>query len=112
MSLADAFAASDDRFRAEVMHSTWGHLRAPTGPVFHGTVVLAHSEYAYVGAVPVLVRIEGVEDSPWFHEELCYYIQQRAGRRPPGVYVWTGTYRVMKNGRGRFSGTVKRMVAS
>ena len=32
MSLADAFAGADARFRAQVMHATWGHLEQRRQP--------------------------------------------------------------------------------
>lgn len=99
--------------RNRVRHETFGHLAVEPGCApYPGTVLFIHGAYGDLSCVES--EFPGVQDNPWFYGALQEYIWSRvkgdgvaseAGR----VYRFTGTYRMFKNGVGRFSGKVKKI---
>lgn len=101
MSLAQAFAGSDARYRAEVMHQTWGHLEQRRGEVQTGWFVFSIA--AYEGTHVILDSDWGaLPDSPGLYEAMQDYIF-RHGQR--GVVTrLEGHVRRFKNGHYQIGG--------
>ncbi len=108
MSLDEAFAPIEAHYRAQIIGATFGHLAPKPKEVYEGTVLFAHGEYHDLCVIRSTIN---VDDSPWFYEDLhgdYFWKKKIAGKRivTGRVYKWTGTYRKLKNGKGRFVGTV------
>lgn len=111
MGLDAVFAETDARYRAQVISEIFGHLAPKPRDVYSGTIVFAQGEYHDLCIVKNTID---VDDSPWFYGDLYgdYFWQKKIGGRKievGRVYLWTGTYRKFKNGKGRFSGKVTRI---
>jgi hypothetical protein len=106
MSLADAFAPAEARYRAQVVANTFGHLAPQPGKSYPGSIVFAQSEFGQL--VPIRTDFEDLPDSPWFHNHLTDFVGDKA-TEPGQVYRFDGHYRMYKNGKGKFTGTVKQV---
>lgn len=107
MSLADAFAPAQGRYRAAVMRDTWGHLDTKPGEVHPGHILFALGVH---GDIVVLEwDFEGVSSNPWIYQELHEFVGQHTMKtdRDWGVWVFEGTYRTFKNGGHKFSGKIR-----
>lgn len=79
MSLADAFAGSDARYRAHVMHATWGHLEQKRGTTTKGWFVFSIADYS--GDHVILASDWGtLDDSPGLFDAMQDYMD-RHGKR-------------------------------
>lgn len=101
MSLADAFAGSDARFRAQVMHQTWGHLEQRRGELQAGWFV--YSIAAYSGHHVILDSDWGdLPDSPGLYDAMMDYMFRHGER---GVVTrLEGHVRRFKNGKYQIGG--------
>ena len=106
MSLADAFASAEAEYRNRVMHSTWGHLAPVPRKPYTGGILFTHTEYGDL--VPIRSSFPELPDSPWFYRHLHDFVADKA-RTPATVYRFEGTYTMLKNGRSRFSGKVRKV---
>jgi hypothetical protein len=89
MTVVDVYAGSRT---AKVMTETWGHLRAQDGRQYTGVIVFAHSAYGGE-SMPISVEIPDLDDSPWFYQALCEFVEDHYGEDTAGkVFRWTGTY--------------------
>lgn len=96
MSLDEAFAPVEERYRAQVMADTWGHLAPQQGREYPGTVLFAHSIYGGDGSTVINTHFEDLPDSPWFYDGLGELILKHRHAHGDavegGVYVWSGVY--------------------
>jgi len=111
MPLSDAFAEHEARYRAAVMEATWGHLAPEPRRVYTGYILFAYG--AYGGIVPIQCEFDGLNNSPWFFDDLIEYIDQYVEQRgvKGSVYRFDGTYVKFKNGGCRFSGKVTQLIS-
>ena len=106
MSLADAFAVSDAVYREQVKDATWGHLAPEPARKYEGYIYFA--ETAWGQQEPIEAVFDGLDDSPWFFDDLCAFISK--GERKTGVYKFNGYYQRFKNGGHRFVGKTIRVL--
>jgi hypothetical protein len=101
MSLADAFAGCDAKFRAHVMHQTWGHLEQKRGELQTGWFVFSIAGYG--GDIVVLSSDWGeLDDSPGLFDVMMDYAERHGER---GVITkLVGHVRRFKNGRYQIGG--------
>jgi hypothetical protein len=101
MSLANAFVGADVRYRAHIMHATWGHLEAKRGEVQPGWFVFSIA--AYEGTHVILDSDWGeLPDSPGLYTAMQDYISQHGER---GVVTrLEGHVRRFKNGSYQIGG--------
>lgn len=101
MSLATAFAESDAAYRAQVMHDTWGHLRAKSRKLYKARIVFTCAGYG--GDIVIIdARVQGVADSPWLYRHMMEFVMRKSRRGR--ISIFEGTYYTFKNGRGVFNG--------
>lgn len=103
MSLATAFEGSDRNYKRAVMHQAWGHLAPKHGQVYNGEIVFCFGEYGDI--TPITTKFKGLGDSPWFFGQMSDFIARKCKTRGR-IYRFEGTYRLLKNGNGRFKGKV------
>lgn len=88
MGLADIAAEIEADYRAQVIGETFGHLAPKKNHTYRGDLVIGHSLY---GDVVILKDTLGVDDSPWYYQELHDFAAVIAAK--PGLYRWEGTFR-------------------
>lgn len=101
-----AFEPANALYRARVAADTWGHLAPQPRRAYHGTMVLAASEY---GGDRIIIRTDFADlpDSPWFFDDLHEWLfSKRVQLNEGGIYEWSGTYTKRKNGTFHFKGTL------
>jgi hypothetical protein len=102
-----AFAPAIEKYRAEVMADTWGHLGPEPRRAYRGSLVFVTSEY---GGDRTIVRTNfpDLPDSPWFYEDMneWMFTDKLLKLREGGVYEFTGTYTKRKNGTFHFKGRI------
>jgi hypothetical protein len=103
MSLADAFAPAEDKYKAEVMAETWGHLAPKMGKVYKGSIIFAYGEYGDI--TPIKCEFADLDDSPWFFDDMVEFIWQKAKNKQGKVLKFVGIYKKLKN-KGIFSGKI------
>jgi hypothetical protein len=109
MTLYDAFAPAEARYKAQVIGATWGHLRAKPRKRHRARIVFARAGYG--GATVIITAsVRGVSDSPWLYDHMMDFAHRKARRRL--VHVFEGHYYALKNGGGRFIGKVSRLATS
>jgi len=105
-----AFAPATEKYRAEVLGATFGHLAPRPQEKYSGEIVFTHAEYG--DSVVIRSTIE-IDDSPWFYEDLHDFVAQdricRVKIENGSVYRFVGTYTKFKNGNCRFSGKVEKV---
>lgn len=101
MSMAEALAGADARYRAQVMHATWGHLEQKRGELQKGWFVFSIA--AYSGHHVLLGSDWGkLSDSPGLWEAMMNYMDHHAKR---GVVMrLEGHVRRFKNGNYQIGG--------
>lgn len=87
-----------------IMEETWGHLAPKPNTIYPGTLVFAQGDYGNL--VPLKTEFKNLPGSPWFFNDMQDFINKKA-KTAGHIYKFTGTYRLLKNGKGRFSGTVQ-----
>ena len=105
--IVDAYG---ERKYQEVMQDTWGHLAPEPGTKYEGYLTFAHSDYSSQGSIIIEARFEGLDDSPWFFQDLNDYIADKTKDEKGGaVFRFDGTYKRFKNGRCQFSGVLYKI---
>jgi hypothetical protein len=108
VSLATAFAPAEAAHRSAVMHATWGHLAPEPRRLYRGEILFAHGDYG--DHVVIRCKFKDLPDSPWFYDQLTDWTSDKAFKHPRGTILkFEGTYMMFKNGKGRFSGQVRRV---
>lgn len=105
-TLATAFDAHEALYREQVHQDTWGHLMPEQGRAYPGTLLFAKGVYRDV----VVIRSDfgDLDGGPWFYDHVHDYIHDHAGDEGT-ISRFTGTYRMLKNGKGRFVGKIVRV---
>jgi hypothetical protein len=103
MSLADAFAPVEAKYRAQVIAATWGHLAPEPQRLYRARVIFTCA--AYSGTYSIINAKLDVPDSPWLFDHLIELAMRKA--RDGRVSVFEGTYRITKTGRGIWKGTTR-----
>jgi hypothetical protein len=90
-----------------VLHDTWGHLKAVPGRDYRGHVVFAHTTNREV--VVLEWEFEDLCGGPWFPNQLMDFVSSKVPMNTEGFRMWRfeGTFRELRNGNGRFRGTVR-----
>lgn len=112
MSLSDAFAPAEADYRARVMAATWGHLYPEPGHKYQGKIVFAIAGYG--GDCVIMSSDWGtLADSPVLYQTMMEVFDKTAlksrskhaimGSLRYGLFEWTGTMTVCKNGATRLS---------
>jgi hypothetical protein len=109
MSLGEAFAPAEARYRAQVIGATWGHLRAKPRKRHRARIIFACAGYGG-NIVIITARVRGVSDSPWLYDHMMDFARRKA--KQGLVHVFEGHYYALKNGGGRFIGKVSRLATS
>lgn len=102
MPWIDAFAPVK---RRACMREAWGHLAPEPQRVYSGYIIFTLTDWG--DYTPIESEFVGLDDSPWFFEDMMEFIVRKAKKQ--GVYRFTGTYQRLKNGKGRFSGKVEKV---
>ncbi|MDE4297168.1 hypothetical protein PXK56_18445 [Phaeobacter gallaeciensis] len=105
MSMADAFAPADAAYRAEVLANTWGHLAPQVGRVYSGWVVFTVGCFGDITIIDY--ELEDLPSSPWFFQDINNFVGEQIEKKKIDrgqVWRWDGTFKVLKNGRSRWSG--------
>lgn len=101
MSLADAFAPAEARYRAQVMFQTWGHLYPKLGFQYEGEITFAVAGYGGICSI-ITANWGTLEDSPLLYEAMDQVFNKvDIDRR--GVFKWTGKLFAYKNGNLRLT---------
>ncbi len=87
-AIADAFAPAEAAYREKVMQHTWGHLAPERAKSYPGKMVFALGEYG--DYVPIHVNFEGLDDSPWFFQDMMDFIVSHT--ETPGIFRFEGKY--------------------
>jgi len=112
MSLADAFAPVEARYRAQVMAATWGHLYPKPGHRYKGKIMFVIASYG--GDNCILAADWGtLPDSPDLYDTMMQVfdkpqIKSRSknaifGEVRRDVFEWEGELICYKNGKCRLS---------
>jgi len=107
MSVSDAFGPVDAVNRAIVAANTWGHLAPEPRRPYPGYIVFTYGQWGDI--IPIDAAFVGLPDSPWFYDDLCSFIDDRAVTRGT-IYRFDGSYMKYKNGKGCFRGTIRTLV--
>lgn len=110
MSLADAFAPAEARYKAQVMYATWGHLYPQLGHRYHGKIIFGIA--AYGGDCFILSADWGdLPDSPILFETMqSVFDKISIGER--GLWEWEGELICYKNQKTRLTkGKVRRIMS-
>lgn len=111
MSIADAFAPVEARYRDQIMEETWGHLAPEKGRKYPGHIIFAIGCYGDDPLNPTVLQVnfDGLDDSPWFFESLTRFLsdsqvrgEDRERFKVGGVYRFEGSFRNYTF-RGRFT---------
>lgn len=102
MSLADAFAPVEDRYREQVKQATWGHLAPKEDVTYTGKFIFAIGCFGSDSLNPTVTfsQFENLGDSPWFFERLQEFLEElrveaeveKRSFRPGQIYLWEGTF--------------------
>lgn len=92
--LADAFAPSIAKYKAEQLKATWGHLAPKKNKAYRGFIVFAIGCFGDDALNPTALECEfnGLDSSPWFFDamtDLLGSLETEAGC----IYRWEGTFR-------------------
>jgi hypothetical protein len=114
MSLADAFAPSDNRNYNVVMQDAFGHLAPERRKAIPGWISFVTSPYS--GCTVVDFGFEGTESSPWLAEAIADHVAKLSGRYAiddeAGMFRWQGSVTMFNNGAFRFGGETRRLTAT
>jgi len=114
MSLASAFAPSDNANYNRVMQNTFGHLAPVRRRAIPGWITFVTSPYS--GCTVVDLSFDGTPDSPWLAEAVMDYVGNLVTRydvdNRAGFYRWEGTVTMFDNGAFRFGGDTRRLETS
>lgn len=90
-----------------ILHDTWGHMKPEQKRVYTGHIIFAHSCYRELTVLDW--QFEDLEGGPWFPEHLMEFISSKTPIETEDFRLWRfeGTYRMLKNGKGRFSGRIR-----
>lgn len=107
MSLADAFAEPEARYRAQVEADTFGHLAPKPRRAYNGFILFA---FGCFGDHQIIeAEFDDLDSSPWFFDDINDFVDRyitKQGKRGT-IYNFKGTYFKFKNGSYRLSGNTK-----
>lgn len=92
-----------------IYQDTWGHLKAKRDMVYEGFILFTTTCH---GETTILDWSFGeLPGSPWILEDMMNFVGSKVPERVEGFRLWRfdGTYRELRNGKGRFSGKVRPM---
>lgn len=84
-----------------VMEETWGHLAPEPKTTYPANLLVAIS--CYDEAVIIDWKVGDLPGSPWLHEHLMDLLE--TFDQDPGVYRFTGSYRLLVSGQPKWVGT-------
>lgn len=106
MSLAEAFAPAEARYRSQILAHTFGHLAPDARRVYRIRFAFTCADYG--GSIEVIASDLGdLPDSPWLFEHLQDFAADRAKRGK--VSVFDGTYYMGARGAPHFKGYVREV---
>lgn len=106
MSVAEAFAESDAKYKAAVIHAAFGHLEPEPRRKYFGELLLADGDYTH-GVVVIRSTFE--IDAPFWYDQLHGFAAEQE-LEPGYVYRFTGWFMRFKNGGCRFSGKIEKVL--
>lgn len=113
-SMAEIMAEPEARYKAAVMHATWGHMEAPPGTTHNGRIMFTVTEWNE--AIAISSNFSTMPGSgPLFYNSLNDYISSIADKlslEEGGVYLFRGRYVRYKNGNDKFSGVISKVITT
>lgn len=103
-----AFGPAEAEYRERVYVSTWGHLAPKPQTTYTGWVVFTLSCFGNITVIDW--KLGELDSSPWFYRDLHDFVDRQIDKHqidPGQVWRWDGTFRVLKNGRSRWSGRTR-----
>lgn len=104
--IADAFAPADAAYKEKVMHHVWGHLAPRPKRVYSGYMIFTLGEYG--DYVPIKSHFKGMNDSPWFFQDMMAFIVEKATQKGC-IYRFTGSYQKFGDGSCQFVGKMSEV---
>ena len=109
MSLAEAFAPAENKYRNQVLANTWGHLAPKPQNKYEGYILFTLGAYGDITVIDC--EFKDLDDSPWFYDHMYDFVCNNSQERA-STYLFEGTYTMFKNGKCRFSGKILEVEAS
>jgi hypothetical protein len=108
MSLADAFAEHDARYKAQVMYDTWGHLDPRPGVTYPGEILFCYGCYRDITIIRA--DFDDLDGGPLFYALLHEFVGRKYKGEAENIYLWRGYFRLNKTTEGgRFVGKVRKI---
>lgn len=108
MSMAGTFAPYEAEYINRVNINTWGHLAPKQGRIYTGWVVFTAGCFDDITIIDF--KLEDLSSSPWFFEDINNFVCDQVIKKnieAGQVWRWDGTFRVLKNGKSRWSGKTR-----
>lgn len=106
-----AFNEIDQINKKIIMKQTWGHLDAQPGTTHEGWFVFIVGQH--MDCCVVESKFDSFGEGPVYFTHRQEFISKVTQKNGPcmdvGVYKFTGQYKVLKNGNGRFVGKTKKI---
>lgn len=101
-------APSDAYYRELATRDTFGHLIPDEEREYVGTVVFCCSEYNSCESLVISTDFKDLSSSPWFFNHVNDFVERKTTdhKHAGKVLKFTGTYKMLKNGKGRFKGKI------
>jgi hypothetical protein len=106
-NLEQHFAAHEELAYQSVMAETFGHLAPKPHRAYPGFIIFCLTEYNE--EVTIQANFEGLDDSPWFHDDLRDYLARKC-RRPGEILRFDGVYYKYRSGGFRFTGQITQLI--
>ena len=92
-----------------ILQDTWGHMRAEANRTYEGFILFTHSCYRQITILDW--KFEDLSGGPWFPEHMMEFVCGKVPQDATEFRLWRfdGTYRELKNGKGKFTGKVRPM---
>lgn len=104
--MEDVFAKIRKVNKDIVLSNTWGHLYPKDNKEHDGYILYTHTAYGDIECIDC--HFKGIEDSPWFFQDMNNFIADNCRVRGH-IYLFKGTYRKLKNQKAVFKGKIKRI---
>lgn len=92
-----------------ILQDTWGHLKPEQGRLYQGHILFTLTCNREITILDW--EFDDLSGGPWFAEHLMEFVCSKVPNDLKEFRLWRfdGTYRELKNGKGRFSGKVRPM---
>lgn len=92
MISTNLFSAHEAKYKASVMHDTWGHLDAKPDKIYPCKILVASD-----GRECLVIKNECEVSGPaYYYDCNTYFFNKLAMKNKTGVYLFEGTYQMYK----------------